>query len=171
MLSFKQFLIERASYKVFCDLDGVLVDFIAGVKKEINVKTEPSQSMIDEFLSTYYAGTSKFWAELPWKQDGPRLWNTLKDLRTEILSACPQNCKLSPEIVRGKRKWVKKHLGLTNGVNITNRKAKKKFVGPKYILIDDYAKNVNEWRLSGGIGIVHTSASNTLKELKRILLG
>ena len=46
-----------------------------------------------------------------------------------------------------------------------------KFVGDKTILIDDYIKNVNEWKAKGGIGIHHRDARATLVELKNILLG
>ena len=35
------------------------------------------------------------------------------------------------------------------------------------LLIDDYIKNINEWESRGGIGVHHTSPSNTIAELKR----
>ena len=45
MKSFKEFLAEeeKKSYQVYCDMDGVLVDFIGGVMKELNIKREPNQ--------------------------------------------------------------------------------------------------------------------------------
>jgi len=36
------------------------------------------------------------------------------------------------------------------------------------ILIDDYPKNVDQFKAAGGIGILHTSASNTISQLKRL---
>jgi hypothetical protein len=36
------------------------------------------------------------------------------------------------------------------------------------VLIDDYPKNIKEWTAKGGIGILHTSASSTIRQLKRI---
>jgi hypothetical protein len=40
--------------------------------------------------------------------------------------------------------------------------------GRPAILIDDYPKNVQQFKSAGGIGIVHTSTSNTISQLKRI---
>ena len=36
------------------------------------------------------------------------------------------------------------------------------------ILIDDYPTNVQQFRARGGIGIVHTTASKTITELKKL---
>jgi hypothetical protein len=36
------------------------------------------------------------------------------------------------------------------------------------ILIDDYIKNINEFKAKGGIGIHHTSAQNTIFQLKKL---
>ena len=40
--------------------------------------------------------------------------------------------------------------------------------GRPNLLIDDYIGNCQEFRNRGGIAIVHTSANNTIKELKAI---
>ena len=36
------------------------------------------------------------------------------------------------------------------------------------ILIDDYEKNTREFTAKGGIGIYHTSTSNTIRQLKKL---
>ena len=36
------------------------------------------------------------------------------------------------------------------------------------IIIDDFPKNVDQFKAAGGIGIHHTSASKTISELKRL---
>jgi hypothetical protein len=36
------------------------------------------------------------------------------------------------------------------------------------VLIDDYPKNITEWTAKGGIGILHTNASSTISQLKKI---
>ena len=173
MKSFKEFLEEekKKSYQIYCDMDGVLVDFIDGIQQELNISREPTQKEITTFLSTLYGSSKEFWSELDWMSDGKRLWDTLKDLNTEILTACPDNCKLQPSVIRGKKMWCKSNLKISSGVNVTTRKGKLKFVGPKNILIDDFIKNVNDWKAKGGIGIHHRTARATLVELKDILLG
>ena len=52
MKSFKEFLEEekKKSYQVYCDMDGVLVDFIGGIKSELNLKREPNQKEIDSYF-------------------------------------------------------------------------------------------------------------------------
>ena len=36
------------------------------------------------------------------------------------------------------------------------------------VLIDDYPKNIREWQRKGGIGILHTSASSTISQLRKL---
>ena len=68
MKSFKEFLEEekKKSYQIYCDMDGVLVDFIEGVKIELDLKRDPNQKEIDTFLSTLAGSSKEFWSELPW---------------------------------------------------------------------------------------------------------
>ena len=39
------------------------------------------------------------------------------------------------------------------------------------VLIDDRQKNIDAWNDAGGIGIVHTSAKNTINALKSLRNG
>jgi hypothetical protein len=43
---------------------------------------------------------------------------------------------------------------------------KKNYSKPFHILIDDRASNIEDWRNEGGVGILHTSTSSTIKELQ-----
>lgn len=44
-----------------------------------------------------------------------------------------------------------------------------KYAGHNKILIDDlYKTNIIPWREHGGIGILHTSANDTIQKLKKI---
>ena len=88
------------------------------------------------------------------------------------MSACPNKCTYQPNVIKGKKLWVNKNLGISKGINITTRKGKRKFVGDKTILIDDYAKNIMEWKAAGGIGIHYKgNPQATIKELANILQG
>lgn len=173
MKSFKQFMNEqKTSYKIYCDMDGVLVDFMVGIKKELNLSTrEPTQDEISTFLGTYRGSHVDFWADLNWMSDGKKLWNTLKDLNVEILTACPSQCKMQPSVAKGKQKWCKQNLKKSSGINISTRRGKVKFAAPTHILIDDYYKNTNEWKAAGGKAITHVSSGSTLSQLKKILIG
>jgi len=48
------------------------------------------------------------------------------------------------------------------------RAQKQLFSGENRILIDDLPNTIEEWNAKGGIGILHTSAANTIKELKKL---
>ena len=56
-------------------------------------------------------------------------------------------------------------------INIVRRREKNNFAknkGRPAILIDDYPKNVDQFKNAGGIGILHTNSQNTISQLKRI---
>jgi len=56
------------------------------------------------------------------------------------------------------------------GVKLTLAQAylKKNYAAPNHILIDDRKSNIDEWRAEGGIGILHTSAADTIRQLKKL---
>jgi hypothetical protein len=49
-----------------------------------------------------------------------------------------------------------------------SRANKQLFAEPNRILIDDMQKTIDEWNAKGGIGIFHSSAANTITELKKL---
>ena len=70
-----------------------------------------------------------------------------------------------------KRFWASKNLGISsNKINLVKRVQKQQFAKKDAILIDDYPKNVNEFRARGGQGIVHNGdTSRTLRLLKKMM--
>ena len=40
--------------------------------------------------------------------------------------------------------------------------------GRPNVLIDDFPQNIKEWDAAGGIGILHTSAAESIKRLKEL---
>ena len=68
--------------------------------------------------------------------------------------------------------WARTNLGLSAPkINLVKRVQKQlyaKVLGDPAILIDDYKKNVDQFTQRGGIGIHHTSTSNTIRQLKRL---
>ena len=49
-----------------------------------------------------------------------------------------------------------------------SRANKQLFAEPNRILIDDMQKTIDEWNAKGGTGIFHSSAANTITELKKL---
>ena len=156
--------IEEQKYTIYCDMDGVLVDFDQGYKDLTSMSTKEADAQGKEaFWSPIAKAGASFWIKLKWMPDGQQLWDYIKQYNPVLLSAPSK--EESSKI--GKRVWVKRNLP---GAKLILRPAsqKQQFSGENKILIDDRADNIEQWRSKGGIGILHTSASDTIKQLKEL---
>ena len=160
--------------QIYCDMDMVLVDFLRGANEQLRREGYPINFDMapksDKDLKWELIARKKdFWATLPPMPDQTKLWNFIKPYKPAILSTPSQ--KMS-ESKPGKRKWVRKHLGSVKEINLVPRHDKQKWAvdadGNPNILIDDYIKNIKEWRAKGGIGVHHTNALNTIRQLKQL---
>jgi hypothetical protein len=147
-------------YKIYCDMDGVLVDFDKGYKDltgtEASFSTDPKQ-----FWEPIQKAGAAFWIKLKWMPDGKQLWSYIQKYNPELLSAPSRD--ESSKI--GKFVWVKRNIP---GTKLILRSADKKqeFAKPNTILIDDRADNIQRWKDAGGVGIHHTSTADTIKQLQ-----
>ena len=158
---------EGMKYKIYSDMDGVLTDFDKSFEKysggipprefERKFGKDKFWEIIDE------KGKVGFWVGMPWMEDGKQYWDYIKDYDTELLSS-PSRSSTSR---LGKRLWVKNNMP---GVKLTLAQAAKKqnYAAPNHILIDDRKSNIDQWRSQGGIGILHTSAADTISQLKKL---
>ena len=154
-------------YKIFSDMDGVLTDFDASFEKysdgmppreyEKKYGKEKFWELIDG------KGKVGFWVGMPWMSDAKTYWDYIKDYDTELLSS-PSRSSTSR---LGKRLWVRNNIP---GTKLTLAQAAKKqnYAAPNHILIDDRASNIEQWKSQGGIGILHTSAADTISQLKQL---
>jgi hypothetical protein len=92
--------------------------------------------------------------------DGHRLWDFISPYNPEILSAPSRQT----ESRVAKHDWVERELPGTHLI-LRSAKHKKDFASPDSILIDDREDNIKGWIESGGIGILHTSADDTINTL------
>jgi len=155
---------EDPKYKIYVDMDGVLVDFDGGYEKLTGMTTRAADEKGPEFFwKPISKAGAKWWITLKWMPDGKQLWDYVKKYNPELLSA-PSREEASK---MGKRVWVKRELP---GVKLILRSADKKqeFASPNSILIDDREKNIEQWKSAGGIGILHTSAASTINQLKEL---
>jgi hypothetical protein len=152
-------------YEIYCDMDGVLCDFDKQFKKSsggISPEEFETQHGKKEFWKLISNQGVGFWVGMPWIPDGKELWEYIKPYNPLLLSA-----PSSEESSRlGKRLWVKNNIPGTKLI-LRQAEQKQEFANPNSILIDDRTSNINQWRAKGGIGILHTSTNNTLKQLKK----
>jgi hypothetical protein len=169
MKSFKSFFIEETYPMVYLDMDGVLCDF---------QKYFPEQwydhIVMKSIMEKHHEEIEKFYENLEFLNGGKEIVNFLKKNRIpySILSA-----PFSPydkESIAGKKKWIKKYGFSKISAFFCKACDKWRFAkteGVSNILVDDSAKNIREWQLSGGIGLLHTDPlfKNTLKNLENYL--
>ena len=159
-------IIEEPKYKIFSDMDGVLTDFDTSFKKASDgmaPRDYEKKFGKDKFWELIDGGGVGYWVGMPYMPDGETYWNYIKDYDVELLSS-PSRSSTSR---LGKRLWVRNN---TPGVKLTLAQAAKKqnYAAPNHILIDDRKSNIDQWIAAGGIGILHTSASNTISQLKKL---
>ncbi len=59
-------------------------------------------------------------------------------------------------------------LSINQKLILHSAEQKQEFANPNAILIDDRPSNIEQWRAKGGIGILHTSADETIEQLKKL---
>jgi hypothetical protein len=156
--------IKKEEYVIYSDMDGVITDFderFMKYSKGIPPSQYESENGKEAFWDLITKEGVKFWVGMDWMPDGRTYWEYIKKYNPILLSAPSreESSKL------GKRLWVKKNLPGTK-LMLAYAKDKQKEAAPNHILIDDRKSNIDEWRANGGIGILHTSAASTIKQLQ-----
>ena len=153
--------------KIFCDLDGVLVDFDSGVKKIL--KKSPDQ-LPEGLMWAVIKKTPDFYNKLDWMPDGKELWNFIKDFQgVQLLTGVPRGSSGAGGAVNQKNSWCRRELGTKYNVICCSTKDKPLYATKGAILIDDRLKIADEWIAKGGIFIHHTNTENTIKELQKYI--
>ena len=153
---------------VYLDMDGVLVNLEKGAYKVHGKKLSdvPKPERWEKI-----SDVKDFWKELEWMPGAKKMWSFISSYDPHILSAYSTKDANSR---KGKMNWLRSNAKLTqkSRIHLVMREDKQKYAmttdGKPNLLIDDYIKNVNEWKAKGGIGVHHTSPSDTIAQLKRL---
>lgn len=126
------------------------------------------------FLSS--GGYPEFWVGSPPMADYMALYAIISKFQPTVLTAAPHVFKHDSREFQaaeeGKRRWVKRYLGeeQEKRMVVTYSKFKHHAVDLSGktidILIDDHSSNIKRWNKVGGVGILHTSAQETIDILK-----
>ncbi len=95
------------------------------------------------------------------------LWNHIKEYHPIILSATGHLKNAADE----KRDWVRRYLGeqfADTAKFVLSASDKAQYATSNSILIDDRRRAIDPWIDAGGIGIHHTSAVNSIDQLRNI---
>jgi len=150
-------------YKIFCDLDGVLVDFSKGYLKLTGIDLAGQFRKDKKFWDPIDKAGHNFWVNLEWMADGKKLWEYIKKYNPDILSAPSRE----DDSRVGKHDWVKREIPGAHLI-LRSMEHKKEFASPDSLLIDDNMDNINDWKKAGGLTIHHTSTEETIKQLKKL---
>lgn len=170
---------------IFVDMDGVLADFTTAVTAATGKPFESFRTAAEkEWRDTKLYNTPHFWSNIPLMHDAMYLWNYLRPFKPEILTAVPHGDKnggqrnpRTTEFARtGKWEWIQEHLRIPyNRFHCILREHKREYATKvveghvvSNLLIDDYARNVQEFIANRGHAILHTSAANSINQLKAL---
>ena len=167
MKSFAQHLVEFDNPQIYCDMDGVVADFIAFTTEILGTKFK------DEYWDEL---PNDMFLQLPKMKDADVLWNYIKQFDPFMLTAVPRESRgpIAKRAWKDKTRWMKKNFRLPEDkMRIVLRKNKKNFAMDgrdkrPNVLIDDHKGNIKEWESAGGIGVHHINANLTITQLKKI---
>ena len=151
--------------KCFCDLDGVLADFMGGICKAHGRPNPhlqacnagewdiPSVWKMNEVQFYLPCEEQSFWENLEEMPDMTALWQILTDTFGRRGITILTRPTRHAGAYAGKYNWVRKHLGPDIKILIGDC-PKEDLVKTGRILIDDHDKNVDLWRQAGGEAIM-----------------
>jgi hypothetical protein len=149
------------AYKLYLDLDGVFCDFEKGVEEVTGKK--PKEQPIKHMWSAL-ARTPDFYAKLDWMPGSKELWQFCRQFNPEILTGIPMG-NWAP---KQKRVWVGRNLGWNVVAHTVWARDKYKFAAPNHVLLDDTKKNIDAWKAAGGIGVLHVSPLESIRQLMEL---
>lgn len=155
---------------IYCDLDGVIVDFDPTMKKigwdKDRLSDKKYYNAFWEYLTEATNNGMLYWEIMDPMPDYMVLWNVIKDYNPTILSSSGG----VRAAIKQKANWVHKYLGAHVPIKVTDSSANKaRYASPTSILIDDRMKSLDPWMSAGGIGILHTDAVSTIEKLNKII--
>ena len=156
--------------QVFLDMDGVLADFELGLQEMLGHKID-LKGVSDVYDNKKRELTSKhLFRNLKPLPDAWKLvdWALNSGIHTEILTAAGTINRTI--VIKDKIDWIKEYC-TDHWIIIPTFKGSQKaaFAHSKAVLIDDRPKNIECWVEAGGIGILHTTADETIKQLNEII--
>ena len=168
--------LNELRYKIYLDLDGVMSDLRKKWSELVGQPFSQERYTSDrQFRNLVWKTTNRalkqgieVWYDLDLMPDAMTLWQHLRPYDVEVLTATGRSHM--DKIKDMKHRWVADNISPLVKVNTTRDGVDKaEYADENSILIDDQQKNIDAWEREGGIGILHTSAENTIQQLRKIM--
>lgn len=149
---------------IYVDQDGVLAAFYPAMAAILG---QPFNSLSPAERWGKLEKVPRLFRNLALCADALELWHGLEGRgERSILTAAPMPTGFLVTAPEDKLAWIRERISSSVKVEVAESGlAKAAWASPDAILIDDLQRNIDVWRAAGGIGILHTSASNTLATL------
>lgn len=162
--------------KIYFDMDGVLADFVRGVRELCGIEPAPQgpdwKPGCDDAMWAAIRKVEHFYDRLEMVPGVKALFEELREKygdKIEILTAVPKPNKNISDAGPDKIKWVRRLLSEDITVNIVLREQKPDYCENKNcILIDDFDENIVSWEALGGTAIQFLSAEGTRRRLEEL---
>ena len=157
---------------IFCDMDGVLSDFVAGYKLIVGRTPAEVRGSGEKGLYSMYWDTfldAEGFTRLPQMPDALLLINCLNKLDIKKFNICILSSAggfhRQREVAEQKMQWLADRDIYWPVVIVPGRRYKAGFARPDHIIIDDTRDVITDFEYAGGIGIHHVNADITLEQL------
>lgn len=155
--------------RLWIDSDGVLADF---ERKFYEITGEDSHEYEARhgakafwaIMREYREGKLGFFETLPLMPDAMVLFNAVKHVKPTILTGCPGGNWAPAQKVNA----AAKHFPGTKIITCASKDKIRHIENPGDILVDDTLKYRHLWEEGGGIFIHHTSAKESIAQLKEV---
>ena len=145
---------------LFCDLDGVLADFDEAFAR---LAGSMPQTEIELKKWDMIAAADHLFRHMPMKRDAALLWRYIQPYNPIILTGLPTS---TPHAEEDKRQWVAERFGHTEVICCKSRDKCLHIRAVGDILIDDRDEYRENWERAGGIWIQHSSAYDSICQLR-----
>ena len=163
-----------SEYQIYLDMDGVIADFnqrfenLSGMEPSA-FEQKYGKDLFWDFIDE--KNKLRFWVGIPVMEGAKQLVDYVSKHDYKVLTAP----SMKKESRLGKLLWIRNKTGdlFNSKPQVIFKKAKEKHkVKPSLtefdILIDDRADTIDRWTSAGGTGILFQSASQAIKELKKL---
>lgn len=151
--------------QLYLDCDGVLANFDKKATEIFGMHPKEYENRFGR--GTFWkviANTPDFFNLLEEMEDARELYDAVKHLNPIVLTGVPSGGWATAQ----KRRWIDRTFGEHLPVITCRSRDKRLYAKPGDIIIDDLPKYKPLWEEIGGIFILHTSAKESIAELKRL---